>query len=98
MQRYGEVHVYLQAFLTSVLDGDKWLTSRLTALPPRKNPGTRWIGEASLDVVTKRKILPCRESDPGRPARSLVTDSDIPAPVIGIHIKLNSLTSWNSLP
>jgi hypothetical protein len=49
------------------------------ALPP----GTHWIGSwvgprAHLDAVAKRRIpCPCRESNPGRPARSLVTILDI---------------------
>jgi hypothetical protein len=45
------------------------------ALPPRRAPGThcigRWIDpKAGLDAVEKRKILHCRESNAGRPARS----------------------------
>jgi hypothetical protein len=49
------------------------------ALPPGKEPpGTYWIGDwviprAGLVAVKKRKILPCRESNPGRPARSPVS-------------------------
>jgi hypothetical protein len=35
--------------------------------------GTHWTG-AGLDAVPKRKLYsPCGESNPGRPARSLVT-------------------------
>jgi hypothetical protein len=63
-------------FLTSALDGGEWSASR----PCRFNPGerasgTHWIGgwvgpRVRLDAVEKRKILHCRESNPGRPARS----------------------------
>jgi hypothetical protein len=34
-----------------------------------KNPGTHWT-RGCVDVVTKRKILPRRGSNPGRPARN----------------------------
>jgi hypothetical protein len=46
------------------------------ALPPRKYPPvTHWIGgwvdpRVGLDAVEKRKLLQCRESNPGRPARN----------------------------
>jgi hypothetical protein len=46
------------------------------ALPPgEKAPGTHWIGDwvsprGGLVVVEKRKLLQCRESNTGRPARS----------------------------
>jgi hypothetical protein len=50
--------------------------------PGGRTPGTHWIGgwlgpRAGLDtVVARRKIpIPWRESNPGRPARSLVTIS-----------------------
>jgi hypothetical protein len=71
--------VQLHIFLTSVLDGGKWsvsrpgrFTSRERALGTQRTGG--WIGpRAVLDSVAKRKIhRPCRESNPGRPARSLV--------------------------
>jgi hypothetical protein len=40
-----------------------------------KNTGTHWTGgwmspRTDLDVVAKRKIMPCQESKPGPPARS----------------------------
>jgi hypothetical protein len=60
--------------LTSALDGGKWSASR----PCRFTPGEiapdthwikRWVGpRVGLDVVVK--IVHCRESNPGRPARS----------------------------
>jgi hypothetical protein len=46
-----------------------------------RNPGIHWIGGCvglrdGLDAVAKRKIpSPCRESNPDRPARSLVAMS-----------------------
>jgi hypothetical protein len=49
-------------------------------LPPGKDPpGTHWIGGcvdpiAGLNVLgTRKKPCPCRESNPGFPARILVT-------------------------
>jgi hypothetical protein len=45
-----------------------------TPPPPRKSVlGTHWIGDwlglgVGLDAVENRKILHCRESNPGRPA------------------------------
>jgi hypothetical protein len=68
-------------FLTSALDGGMWSASR----PGRFITGERfhsaahrlggWVGpRAGLDWVAKRKIpCPCRESDPGRRARSSVS-------------------------
>jgi hypothetical protein len=46
--------------------------------PRGKNPDTHWIGgwvsrNAGLDAVAKISILPFRESNPGFPARCLVT-------------------------
>jgi hypothetical protein len=58
---------------TSALDGSRWAASR----PSPLTPGTPWIGgtvgpRIGLDAMEKRKIFPCRESNPGRPACSLV--------------------------
>jgi hypothetical protein len=58
-------------FLTSALDGGEWSASR----PCRFTPGTHWIGgwvspRIGLDGEEKRIIEHCRESNPGRPARS----------------------------
>jgi hypothetical protein len=39
-RRVGEVEIQLHAFLTSALDGGKWLASR----PEERAPGTHWIG------------------------------------------------------
>jgi hypothetical protein len=62
--------------LTSALDGGEWSASR----PSRFIPGERalstnwmvgWVGPSvGLDAVEKKKILHCREPNPGRPARS----------------------------
>jgi hypothetical protein len=47
--------------------------------PGKENPSTHWIGgwvssRADLDMVVRRKSTsPCRESNPGRPACSLVS-------------------------
>jgi hypothetical protein len=55
------------------------------ALPTGKSPpSTHWIGgwvdpRVGLDAVEKRKILHCRESNPGRPDRRC-TDRAIPTP------------------
>jgi hypothetical protein len=60
-------------FSTSELYGGEWSDSCLG----RFTPGTHWMGgwvgpRTGLDVVEKRKVaLLCRESNPGRPARSL---------------------------
>jgi hypothetical protein len=47
-----------------------------TLSPEEIAPGTHWSGgwvgyRFGLDAVEKRKILQCRESNPGRPAHSL---------------------------
>jgi hypothetical protein len=61
-------------FFTSALDGGEWSASRPSRFPPGEGAhGTHWIGgwmgpRACLDVMEKRKILPARESIPGRPA------------------------------
>jgi hypothetical protein len=47
-------------------------------LPAGRNYGLHWargwLGlRTGLNVVAKREVLSCRESNPGRPARSLAT-------------------------
>jgi hypothetical protein len=59
---------YSSTILASALDGGEWSDSR----PGSFNPGTHWMGvwvglRADLDTVEKRKILPCRKSNPARP-------------------------------
>jgi hypothetical protein len=72
------VELQRHSFLTSTLDG------RLSASHPgrftrgERAPGTHWIGgwvgsRAGLDAAEKRNAYDCRESEPGRPARSLIT-------------------------
>jgi hypothetical protein len=62
--------------LTSTLDGGEWSASRPYRFTPRERACSThsiggWVGPtASLDAVEKRKILHCRESDPGPPAHS----------------------------
>jgi len=78
----GGVTVYLRTFLTSAVDGVEWLASRPRPLyHGLRAPGTHWtegwvgLGE-STDTVAKRKkilLLPMRELNPGRPARSRVS-------------------------
>jgi hypothetical protein len=74
-------------FLTSKLGGSDWSASRLHRLTPEEiAPGTHWIGwlvgpKAGLDVVKKKKICPCWESNPA--VQSLIsryTDWAIPTP------------------
>jgi hypothetical protein len=73
------VELYLNAFLTSALDGGEWSASRPGRFIPRERaPGTRWIGgwmgpRVGLDAVVKRKIpTPCRDSNPHHPAHSRI--------------------------
>jgi hypothetical protein len=75
-------------FLTSALDGSEWSPSRPGRFTPGKRaPSTNWLGRwvdprAGLDAIEKNKILPCRESNPGRPAQvHRYTDWVIPAPI-----------------
>jgi hypothetical protein len=80
MKAYGVLEIQLQAFLTSTLGGGEWLFSRLGHFTHgEKALGTHWMGgwmglRAGLDAVAERKIpCPCRQSNPGRPARCLIT-------------------------
>jgi hypothetical protein len=67
--------------------------------PDRFTPATYWIGSwmgsrASLDaVVKKRKPCTCRESNSGRPVRSLAT-ALTEVPRLLIHKRM---TSWGSI-
>jgi hypothetical protein len=69
MKKYGGVEV-APSFLTSALDEREWSASRPDHFTPGEIAnGTHWIGDwvgprVGLDVVEKRKILPCRESNP----------------------------------
>jgi hypothetical protein len=65
-------------FVTSALDEGEWTASRPRRFRPgERAPGTHWIGgwvgpTVDLDAVTRKIPNSCRESNPGRPARSLV--------------------------
>jgi hypothetical protein len=70
MKRIEGVEVWLQAFLTSVLDGGEWSVSHPGRFTPRERaPVTHWIGgcvgpRVGLDVVVRGKIpSPCRDSN-----------------------------------
>jgi hypothetical protein len=75
MKTYGGVEVQLHVFLSSALEEGVWLALR----PGDTAPGTHctggWVGpRVGLDKVEKRiKYFQCpyRESNPGRPSRSL---------------------------
>jgi hypothetical protein len=64
------------SFLTSALDGYGWLASRLCRIAiGERASGIHciggWVGpRAGLGAVEERNILPYRQSNPGRPARS----------------------------
>jgi len=79
MKTYEGVEVQLHVFLTSVTDGEELSASHPGTLPRGKNPSIHWTEgwmgpRADPESVAKRKkSLPCRESDPGRPTHSLVT-------------------------
>jgi hypothetical protein len=73
-RRKGWLQVRLHSFLTSALDGVKWLNLRSGRFTPGKSLTThcigRWVGpSASLDVSEKRKVSlslsPNLDSNPG---------------------------------
>jgi hypothetical protein len=80
----------MHIFLTSVLVGGEWPTSRPGRFTPgERAPGTRWIGDwvglrAGLDDLEERKFLtlPGLELRPSvvQPVASSYTDYAIPAP------------------
>jgi hypothetical protein len=58
-------------FLTSALDGGQWSASRLEPFILEEiAPGTLDRPRTGLDTMQERKILLCRESNMGLPARS----------------------------
>jgi hypothetical protein len=80
MKKYGGVEVYLQAFLSSALDGGEWSTSCLSHFTPVETaPGTqmdrRLRGPHNLSGLggEEKNPHPCQESNPSRPLRNLVT-------------------------
>lgn len=72
-----EVEVYLHMFLMPVLDGARWMASCPGCFilhentPILNGKDARWA-EIRLDVVAKRNILSCWESNPSYPLSSLV--------------------------
>jgi hypothetical protein len=73
----GEMEVQLHLFLTSTLDGDEWSNSH----PSHYIPGVRalcthWIPQSGSEHGSEEQMsnnCPFRKSNPGRPARNLVT-------------------------
>jgi hypothetical protein len=65
---------FSSTILTSALDGGEWSASRSCRFTPSTNWIGGWVGpRAGLDATEKNKIsCPCRETNPSRPARSLV--------------------------
>jgi hypothetical protein len=74
MKTYWEVEVQLHVFLTSVLNGGECSASRRGRFTPdARAPGTQLEALSCLDAVAKRKVFShCRETNPDRPAHSLV--------------------------
>jgi hypothetical protein len=68
--------MYCSTILTMALGGGEWSASQpCRFIPGERAPGNHYVGgwvvpRAGLDAVEKRKILHCRESNPGRPART----------------------------
>jgi hypothetical protein len=80
MKTYGGEELYLHAFLASALVGDEWSDSRPGRLIHGDSPlvpigyEAGWAPEPVWTRWQKEKNpCPCRESDPGRSPRSLVT-------------------------
>jgi len=78
MKTYWGMEVQLYGFLTSVAYGGQWSASRYGCFTSEKRTSvTHWIGgrvgpKAFLEAVEKRKIFsPYRDSNSGRPARSI---------------------------
>jgi hypothetical protein len=63
MKVYGGVDIYIHIFLTSVLDGGEWSSSRRCRFTPgERAPGNQWMGgcvgsSAGLDDADERKFL-----------------------------------------
>jgi hypothetical protein len=71
MKAYGGVAVYIK-ILNSALVGGEWLASRPGSFTPEERaPGTHWIEDWVVHTAGLGKIsCPCREPNPGRPART----------------------------
>jgi hypothetical protein len=63
MKAYGEVDVWVHAFLTLALVGGEWSASRSGRFTPaERTPGIHWMGDwvgprTTLDDMEKTKIL-----------------------------------------
>jgi hypothetical protein len=84
MQTYRGVAAQLRAFLTTALDGGKWLVSRPAALPRGRNPGIHWTGgcvdpysRSGRSYADKHPVLPRIEYRSSSPWPSHVQDSQI---------------------
>jgi hypothetical protein len=71
--RNGEIevpYICLHAFLTWALDGGEWQVSRSDPFIPKKTaPCQNW----SVHDGEKKLLCPCRKSNPGVPARNLLS-------------------------
>jgi hypothetical protein len=97
LKRHMGSGVTAPPFLTSVPDEGEWWASRPGSFTRGERfPGTHWIGgwlgpRVGLDDVEKGKIRHCRESNPGRPARSpRYTDWAIPTPLLLLLLLFNA--------
>jgi hypothetical protein len=90
MKTYGEVEVYIRAFLTSALVGGEWSASRPGSFTPvERAPGTQciwgWVGLETVWTTWRgEKSCPYRDSNSDhsdvKPIASRYTDCTIPAP------------------
>jgi hypothetical protein len=77
---------------SSALDGGEWSASRHGRFTPGEITSSThllgcWVGLiVGLDAVEKRKILPCRESDPGpQSVARRYTDWAFPTPSLKLY-------------
>jgi len=81
IKTYAGAEVQLHAFLTSALDGNEWSASRLgrfksgerTPYPSDRRLSGPHSQSGSDGEEKKFPSLLCQESNPGRPARRLIT-------------------------
>jgi hypothetical protein len=93
--------------LTSEVDGGEWSASRPGRFTRgKRDPGTYWIGgwvgpRTSVDTaVAKRKVAClCRESNPGRSARGLITVlTELPETKLNETEKCMQILVYTSFP